>query len=69
MTTTKDLPEEPIDVAASVVTAVARLCVGELTAEEYREERQRVNSMRGVDIRSLPRDAEFGFSLESEVPP
>lgn len=55
-------PTDPMDVAASVAINIAKLLVGEnWTEETYREQRDYVNSLPGVDIVSLPRDAEFGY--------
>jgi hypothetical protein len=55
-------PKEPLDVAMSAALNIAKLLVGEqVTRESYREIRDYVNSLPGVQIVSLPRDSEFGY--------
>ncbi|GAB5444408.1 MAG: hypothetical protein Fues2KO_47570 [Fuerstiella sp.] len=56
-------PTASSDVVTSLAVNIARLLVGESwTPETYREQREYVNSLPNVDIRRLPRDAEFGYA-------
>lgn len=59
---TKSNPTANQDIATSVAVNIARLLVGQdWTPASYREHRDYVNTLAGVDIRRLPRDAEFGY--------
>lgn len=61
-TATKSKPTATLDIATSVAVNIARLLVGQdRTPASYREHRDYVNTLAGVDIRQLPRDAEFGY--------
>jgi hypothetical protein len=56
-------PRTREDVATSVALNIAKLLVQDgWTPETYREQRQYVNSLPGVEIVSLPRDEEFGYA-------
>ena len=58
----KTNPTKPEDILSTVALRVARLCVSDsLTAEDYRELRERTNALPGVDIRALPRDERYGY--------
>jgi hypothetical protein len=63
-TKTKPLPTTPDDIAMSVALGVAELMVRQWTPEKYSEQRDRLNSLPGVRIVSLPRDKEFGYVKE-----
>lgn len=58
---TKTKPKTPDDIATSVALNIAKLLVQSWTPETYREQREYVNSLPGVEIVSLPRDEEFGY--------
>ena len=58
---TKQRPKTPDDIATSVALNIAKLLVQNWTPETYREQREYVNSLPGVEIGSLPRDEEFGY--------
>lgn len=63
MKTKMQKPQTPDDIATSVAINIARLLVREdWTPETYREHREYVNSLPGVVIVSLPRDAEFQYA-------
>jgi hypothetical protein len=63
----KPKPTTKEDSAASAAVNIARLLVGQnWTPETYRQQRQYVNSLPGVKIVALPRDAEFDFKEVSQ---
>jgi hypothetical protein len=65
---TKQKPNSPTDVAMSAAINIAKLLVQNWTPQSYREQREYVNSLPGVEIVSLPRDEEFGY-VPTEVTP
>ncbi len=67
-TKTKPLPKTTDDIAMSVALGVAELMVRQWTPEKYSEQRDRLNSLPGVRIVSLPRDEEFGYVPKEATP-
>lgn len=59
---TKQKPKSQDDINTSAALNIAKLLVQDgWTPETYREQREYVNSLPGVEIVSLPRDEEFGY--------
>jgi hypothetical protein len=66
---TKQKPKSPADINTSAAINIAKLLVQDnWTPETYREQREYVNSLPGVQIVALPRDEEFGY-VPAEVTP
>jgi hypothetical protein len=58
---TKSKPKTRDDIKTCAALSIAKLLVQSWTDETYREQREYVNSLPGVQIVSLPSDEEFGY--------